>query len=819
MKKNRMMCLSPATRIVGLCLFLFLFLTPCRAQQYAIRGKVIDASDRQPLAFVNVVVNDGQFGGMTDIDGKYEVVSPAPFTQIGFSYIGFETQHIDLVSGTEKLNIALQPVSFELGEVTIKAGENPAHRIIDSVVAHRRDNAPESLHSYAFTLYDRLVITIDSSDFGQQDIDSVMFPEQSEMAQILERNDLMVMETISEQSFLAPDHKRQHVVGNKVSGLKNPTLYYMVSNMQSTNFYEDNFSIAEHPYLNPISRGSKRHYLFRIEAAMATGQGDSLYVISFRPKEKSGIDGLNGTMTVNSDGWAIQNVKASPAKSTGVFKATIRQLYEKVDGHWFPKQLNTNLIFSGLGVNMKGNTFPMSAIGKGYLYNIRINPELDRSDFSEILIDAAPDAARRDEDFWTTHRIDSLSERTAATYAFVDSISKHVVDLDLMLNLAERITFNTAVPIGMLDVKLGQLFNYSFSKGFGFGLGVATNERFSRLIQLNAYGSYWLIVKRPDFGGGIHFVLSRRRQAMAGLQFSQGSDAIGSFEGFSETGSMLSPSNYKYLYENVDVYQRKVQASLSSRIGEHLKGFINLSLCDKNYQKAYYISADSLAQARYATAEIKLRFAYKEKFVQTANSIRSLGTLYPIVWFSYMRSFKDILGCPYAFNRYKMQLTKNFYSCRFGVTQILMQGGWVDGAAPVVEAFDLIGTADAFGLYSPGSFSTMRCDEFFCDRFAALYLSHNFGGLLLPSRSSWFKPELVLATNIGWGDMKRAESSATKNFQTMEKGYFESGFVIDGLLNVSIVKAGLGTFYRYGPYSFDHVWKNFAWKLSLSINM
>ena len=113
----------------------------------------------------------------------------------------------------------------------------------------------------------------------------------------------------------------------------------------------------------------------------------------------------------------------------------------------------------------------------------------------------------------------------------------------------------------------------------------------------------------------------------------------------------------------------------------------------------------------------------------------------------------------------------------------------------------------------------MRCNEFFCDRFAALYLSHNFGGLLLPSRSSWFKPELVLATNIGWGDMKRAESSATKNFQTMEKGYFESGFVIDGLLNVSTVKAGLGTFYRYGPYSFDHVWKNFAWKLSLSINM
>lgn len=819
MRNVRFIRLRHTSRIILPCLLLLLFLTPCRAQQYAITGKVTDAANRQALAFVNVVVNDGQYGGMTDIDGKYEVVSPAPITHIGFSYIGYEAKHLDVASGTEKLHVALQPIAFELGEVTVKAGENPAHRIIDSVVAYRRRNAPDGLQSYAFTLYDKMVITIDSSELGTQNMDSVIFSGQTEMAQILEKNDLMVMETVSEQSFMAPDHKRQHVVGNKVSGLKNPSLYYMVSNMQSTNFYEDNFSIAEHNYLNPISRGSKRHYFFRLEATMPIGQGDTLYVISFHPKERAGIDGLNGTMTVNSDGWAIQNVKASPAKSTGLFKATIQQLYEKVEGHWFPKQLNTNLIFSGLAVNVNGNAFPMSAIGKGYLYNIRINPKLDRSDFSEILVDAAPDAARRDEKFWTAHRIDSLSERTAATYAFVDSISKHVVDLDVMLNLAENLTFNNAIPIGMFDVKLGQLISYSFSRGIGFGLGAATNDRFSRLIRLNAYGSYWLNAKRPDFGGGIQFNLSRRRQATAGLQFSQGSDAIGGFDGFNETGSILAPSNYKYLYENIDVYQRKVQASLTSRIGEHLKGFINLSLCDKNYQKAYYISSDSLAQARYATAEIKLRFAYKEKFVQTTNSIRSLGTLYPIVWFSYLRSFKDVLSSQYAFNRYKIQLTKNFYFSRFGVTQILMQGGWVDASAPVVEAFDMLGTGESFGLYAPGSFSTMLYDEFFCDRFIALYLSHNFGGLLLPTGSSWFKPELILATNIAWGDMKRATSSPAKNFNTIEKGYFESGIVIDGLLNISTVKAGVGTFYRYGPYSFDNVRENFAWKLSLSLNM
>ena len=50
--------------LIPLCLF---------SQQYSVSGKVTDADNRQPLAFVNIVVNEGQYGGMSDIDGKYEI--------------------------------------------------------------------------------------------------------------------------------------------------------------------------------------------------------------------------------------------------------------------------------------------------------------------------------------------------------------------------------------------------------------------------------------------------------------------------------------------------------------------------------------------------------------------------------------------------------------------------------------------------------------------------------------------------------------------------------------------------------------------------
>ena len=104
-------------------------------------------------------------------------------------------------------------------------------------------------------------------------------------------------------------------------------------------------------------------------------------------------------------------------------------------------------------------------------------------------------------------------------------------------------------------------------------------------------------------------------------------------------------------------------------------------------------------------------------------------------------------------------------------------------------------------------------------RFVALYLSHNFSGMLWKTESDWFKPELTLVTNIAWGDMKRAENHPDKNFKTMGKGYFESGFVVKGLLNLPMVKVGAGVMYRYGPYAFDNVWDNFAWKWSATFSL
>lgn len=807
--------------VVGLC-----GTQTLTAQSHKVSGKVTDERNRQPLAFVNVVVNEGACGVITDIDGRYEVATDGPITKVKFSSIGYESKEVTLQSGQKKCNVALTPKTFELSEVTVEAGENPAHRIIDSLLAHRKANNPNSLASYSYRIYDKMVITIDSSSFGLA-LSNDTTHEKNELRlfdSILKKSDLMVMETASEVLFKAPDHKLQNVLGTKVAGMKEPTFMYLVNSMQSISFYDETVNVTGTDYVNPISRDSKRHYFFTLESVNSVGQGDSIYVISFHPMQGSTFSGLRGTMTVNSDGWALQSVKASPdITSEGLFIADIQQLYHKVDGQWFPKQLNTNLKFPGMMVSMDGGTFPMVAIGKSYLSDIQINPDLSSSRFSNVEIDVDPDAAHRDELFWNDRRIDSLTERVKATYFLVDSLTQGNDIFDRVLGLTDHLLNESALPIGPINLDLNRIINYSATRGIYFGLAASTNNRLSRWFSINGSFGYWTRLKRLDYSGGLKFNLNRRQQTELTLQYSLKSEPIGELGGLLEweNGSPLSTANYKYtFYENIHARRTRFDLTFATRFARHFKGYLILSSSHKHYNAQFFhIPSDSLTEGRFTVAEFKLRFAYNEKFLRTPQGIRSLGTPYPIVWFGYQHAFPKLLGGEFEYDRFKFEATKNFYTHYIGVSTVVLQAGYATESCPVMETFDILGTYDRYGVYSPNSFSTMRLDEFFCDRYVALYLSHNFNGLLLKVNSNWSHPELTVVTNIGLGDMRRAEAYPDKNFKTMEKGYFESGFVVNGLLATPLTKIGAGVFYRYGAYSLPIVWDNFAWKLCAVIDL
>lgn len=772
------------------------------SQQYHVSGKVTDSQNRQALAFVNIIVNEGKYGGMSDINGKFEVHADEPIQILKFSCLGYETLAKRVEPNGPSLKVAMKPVVFELGEVTIEAGENPAHRIIDSVMAHRKENHPNSLDSYRYNIYDQMVFTVDSSSVGIA-LDTMRDPSSmSRFDSLLRKSDLMIMETYSEVLFRAPNQLRQNVLGTKMAGSKDARVVYLASSMQSTSFYDETVNVAGTKYVNPISRNSKNHYFFTLELVTPAEGSDSLYVISFHPMRGSTFEGLRGTMTIHSDGWALQNVKAAPDKQGSIYSISIQQLYQKIDGQWFPKQLNTNLTFNVVSAGVGQTSFPMVAIGKSYVSNVVLHPYLPNSSFSEVEVQIQDGAAYRDDAFWTQHRIDSLTERVLNTYHLIDSLTEGKDIFDRVLNSTTKLIDESAVSLGPVDLNFGSMLRLSAYRGLYFGLPLSTNDHFSRHLRLSGYAGYWTKLGDFDYGFEAKWLINRQRQMELGVRYAHKSSAIGEFSGFGEGVSILSENEFRYtFYENVMTRGDFVEGFYTTRLARHFKAFLTFGTYRKNYYLPPY---DTLPTLHFTNAELKLRFAYKEKFVSTTQGIKSQGTDYPIVWLAYQRSFKDVLGGEYDYDRFKFQVEKDFQYKYLGKTSVLLQAGYASASCPIMETFNMLGSYEPFGLYSPGSFATMRESEFFCDRFVSLFLFHDFQGMLWNPGLTWFKPQLTLSTALGWGA------------PTMTKGYFESGIVVKGLLNMPLVNMGAGVFYRYGAYSLPSVIDNFAFKYSIT---
>lgn len=781
-------------------LFCFLSLS-LFSQQHTVAGKVTDAQNRQPIAFVSIVVNDGQYGGMSDINGKYEISTDEPIRFLKFSCLGYET--LEKAVESARLNVALTPKAFQLGEITVEAGENPAHRIIDSVMAHKKENHPNSLDSYLYHIYDQMVFTVDSSNVGKMMDTMYASSGLSQLDSLLRKSDLMIMETFSEVLFRAPDQFRQNVLGTKMSGSKDPQVVYLANKMQSSSFYDEMVNIAGTDYVNPISRNSKNHYFFTLETVTPAEGLDSLYVISFHPMRGSTFSGIRGTMTIHSDGWAVLNVKAEPDQQGGFFTISIQQLYQKVEDHWFPCQLNTNLVVPQAVVETDGYTFPLMAVGKSFISGVKLHPHLDRSAFSEVELMVDAEAGYRDDAFWTQHRIDSLTERILNTYHLMDSLTEGNDIFDRVLNATTKLMDESSVSLGPVDLNLGSMLRLSAFRGLYVGLHLCTNDRFSRHFRISGFGGYWTRLRGFDYGVGGSWLMNRQRQMELGVRYAHKSSALGEFGGFDEGVNLLSENAYRYtFYENVMARGNSTEVFFNTRFARHFKAFLTFG----TYQKHYYLQPFDLLPTplRFTNAEVKLRFAYKEKFVSTTHGIRSQGTDYPIAWFSYQHSFKDVLGGTYEFDRFKFQVEKDFQTLYVGKSSVLLQAGYASAGCPVMETFNIMGSYEPFGLYSPGSFATMRESEFFCDRFVSLFLSHDFQGTLWSPNSDWFKPQLTLATAMGWGA------------PTMTQGYFESGFVVKGLLYTPLSNMGLGVFYRYGAYTYPKVFDNFAFKYSIT---
>ena len=802
-----------------LILFLFIIQFNAKAQKQEISGRVIDNETKEPLAFVNVVYGNPARGTTTNIDGHFSLKIDETIDTIKISYIGYHTKKVS-VSSYERSNqkeVPLQKKMYDIDEVVITPGMNPANRIMQKVWEHQEENNPKSLQSFSYRSYNKMVFTFDTTAIEQNDSDSIdtTTPDSTDMRmqKFMEKQHLFLTESVSKKKFLSPDKTSEEVLASRVSGFKDPSLVFMASQFQSFSFYDNFIQIGDYNYLNPINKNSPRKYLFQLEDTLFNEEMDTVYLISFRPRKGKNFDALKGMLHVNTNNYALQSVIAEPSDPPENLAIRIQQKYQLIDGkQWFPTQLNTRMEFTEFSKRTKKYEYSLIGDGKTYLKNIKLNPELDPDEFGHVEL-AIPDSAyKKNEEYWQSNRATDFTEREKRTYEIIDSIGE-ANNFDRNLKTFQVLS-KGYIPFGFLNLDINKFLGYNQYEGWRFGAGFMTNDKLSSVFSVGGYMGYGLKDEKYKYGGKL--LVSLHEASESRLDFTYTNDVIES-GGYSFLGSknmLTTTESFRDYMVKSMFHSERYESGFSFRSFEFLKTrlFVSRSLTgsfeDYTFHKEGHLYDDEFPNTE---AGIQLKYAYGEKFLKTPWGKFSQGTEYPVFYANVKRGI-NLLGGEFNYTKAVGRLEYDFLTKTFGSTKLNVVGGLVEGDVPVFRLYNGHGSYEnQFTVQVDNSFATMRLNEFYADRFISLFFKQNFGSLLFKTNN--FKPRISFVTNSGWGMLSNKDAHENIALKSFSKGYYESGLLIENILSANFFSYGLGIYYRYGPYAFNKPVDNLAYKL------
>ncbi|MBK6829517.1 MAG: carboxypeptidase-like regulatory domain-containing protein [Flavobacteriales bacterium] len=801
---------------IGL-LLLDLVSTVWSSAQVQVRGRVVDERTSEPLAFVNITIVGAREGTMSDIDGRFHLDVPTLPIALRFSYVGY-TMTERLFSEDAFAVVPMQRATIELREVVVQPGENPAHRIIERVFTNRKLNDSMRERSHRYTSYGKTVFTaaMDSAMLSDTARMAALDSSDQEAIDFFDEQHLLLIESATRKSFIPPAAEKEEVLAMRVSGLKDPTLLALAASTKTFSIYAPQIVINEKSYLSPIGPATTDRYLFVLEDTLYQGR-DSVFVISYQPKRGRKFDALKGVLWVNTDGYALQNVIAEPMERSGGTSMKLQQQFAKVQGVWFPVQLNTFLFFDFIEMN----SFKMMGIGRIYLKEIEVDVPIARKEVRgpELVMDKL--AARRDETFWNALRTDSLEGKELRTYHTIDSISE-AENIETKIKWLDRLSTGR-VPVGPIDIRLDRIMRYNGYEGVRLGAGINTNDKLTRYASLGGYYAYGFVDKASKFGGELTL------KPRPGI----GPELRGYYEyDVMESGGVSFPwvkqglnstESYRWIFvDRMDRVER-FGAELSWRVSSSLKAWLGTERNERENLIGYQYAEPAgegvtLLSDRFLTGTVSLglRFAWRERLVRLPDRQYALPSKWPVLHVWAMQAVKGLWEGERELWRVDAMIEKTFRLRMLGDLGVRVLGGMADDTAPYPFLYDIRGsysTRTPIGVSN--TFETMRPNEFLADRYATVHLRHSFGNLLYEGKK--FKPVPVIVLNAGWGALGHPERHRGYGFSPLTDGYYEAGLQIDNLLRSGFTGIGVGAFYRMGPNSLPDAIDNLAVKATLGL--
>ena len=713
----------------------------CFAIETIIVGEIVNETTGEAIPNVNIRFRGTKIGTTSDENGSYALrVDMQAKAQLIFSAVGYYTQRFDIEPGAMAgLQVAMREKVATLTEVVVAPNENPALELLRQVRAHRPEN-DRTLHPENATTA-RREQTLYISHINKKHLRRALW-RRLQAGMIAQEDSTYIMPLYREtQSFRLSGKEMIPANDQRTQALILTSTDYssLLGGEGNLNFYAPSVSLMGHAFLSPLAPSGNLYYRYYL-----IGE-DTIHFRTRNPFYAT----FNGEMVIDTATFALRSIRAYVPAEVAVNYVNTLHISQSLlpDGTIAYEHISALLDFA-IKTQQAGTVFPTLLINTS-LSNPAAN---DMSGLSEqrSYSDSGLTAERSYSDSGlTANETSGLS--TDSAFAALDSLPI-VRTAKFFATVATTGYIPTGTPVDIGHVE--EILQVNSHEGVHFGLPFRTNERFSKIVSLEASVGYGIKDRSPKGMGRISVNLPTARKNIMQLEYNdryvwsevddfdrllrENSMGWGNFD---FTAYAFEALHRDSLYVNTAIRQRQIQFHWFADWTPHLETHAYIRA---GWQEGYaYQSLSAIARLSWGERKydgfFMRRYAYSNR--------------YPVLYLGFETGhWTDGL---YAHLR--VMLTQHANLGMGGTLDYALQGGAVFGTVP--DAFLWQASANQGYAYDPYRFTFLHGRQLLADKYVALQTEWNGHGILfnLIPGIRWLHLRELVEAKIAYGNFFYAE--------------------------------------------------------------
>ncbi|MFQ3576880.1 MAG: DUF5686 family protein, partial [Cytophagales bacterium] len=312
-------------------LSLIVFSKIVSSQPLTINGKVTDVTNGEAIPFATVHTKTGTAVTQTNFDGFFTInINDGISDSLFCGYIGYATRgkKINPSIKNQIIDFQLQPEGRVLEEVIIKAGENPAYKIIRNAVANKNTNDKRRLNAYEYESYNRTEIDVDniSNKLKRRKVFRQIGEFMDSMRKVAGEDGKPILPIFISESISKVYYRdnlprmKETILATRAKGVgvDDASLVSQIigSSFQEYNFYKSYINILNKDIPSPISENWKVYYEFFLADSMFIDT-NWCYKIEVDPKNKADLT-FKGVIWIADQSWALKRVDLTIPKEANI---------------------------------------------------------------------------------------------------------------------------------------------------------------------------------------------------------------------------------------------------------------------------------------------------------------------------------------------------------------------------------------------------------------------------------------------------------------------------------------------------------------------